>query len=76
MEFCMSESCGKCVPCRAGTVPRPSLSCDIALPHRHPIAASERRISALLPSHEPDSLPSCPAKLWCLGHLVPGHRRR
>ncbi len=20
MEFCMSESCGKCVPCRAGTV--------------------------------------------------------
>ncbi len=21
MEFCMDESCGKCVPCRAGTVP-------------------------------------------------------
>lgn len=20
MEFCMDESCGKCVPCRAGTV--------------------------------------------------------
>ena len=19
MEFCMSESCGKCIPCRAGT---------------------------------------------------------
>ena len=21
MEFCMTESCGKCIPCRAGTVP-------------------------------------------------------
>ena len=21
MEFCMDESCGKCIPCRAGTVP-------------------------------------------------------
>jgi hypothetical protein len=20
MEFCMDESCGKCIPCRAGTV--------------------------------------------------------
>jgi bidirectional [NiFe] hydrogenase diaphorase subunit len=20
MEFCMTESCGKCIPCRAGTV--------------------------------------------------------
>ena len=32
MEFCMDESCGKCIPCRAGTVqmgqtaPNPTLS--------------------------------------------------
>jgi bidirectional [NiFe] hydrogenase diaphorase subunit len=25
MEFCMDESCGKCVPCRAGTVQMHSL---------------------------------------------------
>jgi len=29
MEFCMDESCGKCVPCRAGTVQMHGLLCRI-----------------------------------------------
>ena len=29
MEFCMDESCGKCVPCRAGTVQMHHLLCQI-----------------------------------------------
>ncbi len=29
MEFCMDESCGKCVPCRAGTVQMHHLLCKI-----------------------------------------------
>lgn len=29
MEFCMSESCGKCVPCRVGTAQMYSLLCKI-----------------------------------------------
>ena len=29
MEFCRSESCGKCVPCRAGTVQMHELLCKI-----------------------------------------------
>lgn len=29
MEFCMDESCGKCVPCRAGTVQMHGLLCKI-----------------------------------------------
>jgi bidirectional [NiFe] hydrogenase diaphorase subunit len=30
MEFCMSESCGKCVPCRVGTTQMHGLLCKIA----------------------------------------------
>ncbi len=30
MEFCKSESCGKCVPCRAGTVQLHDLLCKIS----------------------------------------------
>lgn len=30
MEFCMSESCGKCVPCRVGTTQIYNLLCKIA----------------------------------------------
>ena len=30
MEFCMSESCGKCVPCRAGTYQMHALLARIA----------------------------------------------
>ena len=30
MEFCMDESCGKCVPCRAGTVQMHRLLTKIA----------------------------------------------
>ena len=29
MEFCMSESCGKCVPCRVGTSQIHNLLCKI-----------------------------------------------
>jgi bidirectional [NiFe] hydrogenase diaphorase subunit len=29
MEFCMDESCGKCIPCRAGTVQMHHLLCKI-----------------------------------------------
>jgi len=29
MEFCMSESCGKCVPCRVGTTQIHNLLCKI-----------------------------------------------
>jgi bidirectional [NiFe] hydrogenase diaphorase subunit len=30
MEFCMTESCGKCIPCRVGTVEMHELLCRIA----------------------------------------------
>lgn len=30
MEFCMTESCGKCIPCRVGTVQMHDLLCRIA----------------------------------------------
>jgi len=30
MEFCMSESCGKCIPCRVGTAQMHSLLCKIS----------------------------------------------
>jgi len=30
MEFCMTESCGKCIPCRVGTVQMHELLCRIA----------------------------------------------
>jgi bidirectional [NiFe] hydrogenase diaphorase subunit len=30
MEFCMSESCGKCIPCRVGTTQMHSLLCRIS----------------------------------------------
>jgi bidirectional [NiFe] hydrogenase diaphorase subunit len=30
MEFCMDESCGKCIPCRAGTVQMHRLLSKIA----------------------------------------------
>ena len=30
MEFCMSESCGKCIPCRVGTAQMYDLLCKIA----------------------------------------------
>lgn len=33
MEFCMSESCGKCIPCRVGTAQMYSLLCKITAGH-------------------------------------------
>ncbi len=33
MEFCMTESCGKCVPCRAGTTQIYNLLCKITSGH-------------------------------------------
>ena len=35
MEFCMDESCGKCIPCRAGTVQMHHLLDKIARPQGH-----------------------------------------
>ena len=31
MEFCMSESCGKCIPCRVGTTQTHNLLCRISM---------------------------------------------
>jgi bidirectional [NiFe] hydrogenase diaphorase subunit len=36
MEFCMDESCGKCIPCRAGTVQMHSLLTKILSGHATP----------------------------------------
>ncbi len=36
MEFCMTESCGKCVPCRVGTVHMHTLLDRIAAARAHP----------------------------------------
>ena len=36
MEFCMDESCGKCIPCRAGTVQMHRLLQRISQGQRHP----------------------------------------
>ena len=35
MEFCMDESCGKCIPCRAGTVQMHNLLDKIRQPQSH-----------------------------------------
>ncbi len=36
MEFCMSESCGKCVPCRVGTTQIHNLLCNISTGNAEP----------------------------------------
>ena len=45
MEFCMDESCGKCVPCRAGTVQMHSLLEKIL--NREATAADLQRLEEL-----------------------------
>ena len=35
MQFCMEESCGKCIPCRAGTVQMYQLLTKIVESERH-----------------------------------------
>jgi bidirectional [NiFe] hydrogenase diaphorase subunit len=45
MEFCMDESCGKCIPCRAGTVQMHNLLDKIA--HRQATAADLAKLEEL-----------------------------
>jgi bidirectional [NiFe] hydrogenase diaphorase subunit len=45
MEFCMDESCGKCVPCRAGTVQMYELLTKIV--ERRATARDVRRLEEL-----------------------------
>ena len=55
MEFCMDESCGKCIPCRAGTVQMHDILQRIT---------TRRRIGRRSRNAE-SALPSCCAKPAC-----------
>src|SRR6202142_2298696 len=40
MDFCMTDSCGKCIPCRVGTYQMPRLLDTITRPHATPQAGT------------------------------------